>query len=338
METSKLNQPKISILIPAKNVDPFISECLNSIINQTYSNWELIVVDDSSTDKTYSILKDFEQQDKRIKIYKNKGVGIITALQLAYSKSSGEFITRMDSDDIMLPNKLELLYNNLKEKGRGHIAIGQVEYFALGGVGEGYLKYQNWLNQLTEQGENYTDIYKECVIPSPCWMIHKSDFNTCGAFNSNIYPEDYDLCFRFYRHNLKVIPCNEIVHKWRDYETRTSRTDSNYTNNTFIHLKCKYFVELDYNLNRELILLGAGKKGKKIATYLTKFNIQFKWLTNNGNKIGHDIYGHILEDVSLANISEKNQVIVAIANPDEQEEIKSNVLHNVPTKKVFYFC
>ena len=81
----------------------------------------------------------------------------------------------MDSDDIMTPNKLEVLHNTLTYNGEGHLAIGQVKYISHTIVSEGYLAYENWLNALTAEGTNYSAIYKECVIPSPCWMVYRSD-------------------------------------------------------------------------------------------------------------------------------------------------------------------
>ena len=65
-----------------------------------------------------------------------------------------------------------------------------------------FFKYEKWINGLTLTGNNYTEIYKECVIPSPCWLIHRNDFENCDGFEPNIYPEDYDLTFRFYKANL----------------------------------------------------------------------------------------------------------------------------------------
>lgn len=322
--------------MPAYNVESYISECINSIISQTYTNWELIVVDDFSTDNTYKLLKEFEDKDSRITILKNTQKGIIPALQFAYSKSKGKLITRMDADDIMYPHKIEVLVNNLAQKGKGNIATGKVEYFAQNGIGNGYLKYQEWLNSLIEKGSGYKEIYKECVIPSPCWMVYREDFELCGAFNSTIYPEDYDLCFRFYKNGLKVIPSNEIIHKWRDYSDRTSRTDSNYTDNTFLYLKCNYFIELDYNKTKELVLLGAGKKAKKVAQILINKNIDFNWLTNNKNKIGHYIYGVVLKEFNPNSLYNNNQVIVLVANPIEQAEIRKSL--NLAIENQFYFC
>ncbi|MDA9343770.1 glycosyltransferase, partial [Algibacter sp.] len=241
-----MHNPLVSILIPFKNTEDFIVDCLESIIKQTYTHWELLIVDDNSTDSSFSMVETIAQKDNRIKLFKNSGNGIIDALQLAFKQSTGEFITRMDSDDMMNHNKLEILSNNLLNNGQGHVALGMVNYFSAEGIKAGYKNYEIWLNGLTQNGANYSEIYKECVIPSPCWMIHREDLIACNAFNPNIYPEDYDLAFRFYKHHFKCIPCDVVLHDWRDYSHRTSRTNEHYAENHFIPLKLDYFLELDF--------------------------------------------------------------------------------------------
>ena len=132
---------KVSIIIPVRNGAKFLRECLKSIVNQTYTNWELIVVNDNSTDNTISILKQFTKLDKRITWVNSKGIGIIEALKTGYSLSTGELITRMDADDIKFQNNLEILVNNLLKSGRGFLATGCVAYFSETELGEGYKFY-----------------------------------------------------------------------------------------------------------------------------------------------------------------------------------------------------
>lgn len=331
---------KVSILMPVRNAMPFLEDCLKSIVQQEYSNWELIAVNDHSTDESKALLEQYSQQNGNIQSFDNQGKGIIDALQLAYSKCSGSYITRMDADDKMSPNKLSLMVEQLENYGKEHLAIGQVEYFSENKLGVGYQNYANWLNKLAAKGNSFDDIYKECVIPSPCWMLHRDDFEACGGFNSNIYPEDYDLCFRFYKGGLKVIPTTAILHYWRDYSNRTSRTDDNYADNRFLDIKCHYFLELNYDANRPLILWGAGKKGKVIAQYFIERNIPFSWATNNTKKIGKDIYGIELISESMAKTIQNAQYVIAIANPDEQNEISEffEAKNAQPLQDYFFFC
>jgi glycosyltransferase involved in cell wall biosynthesis len=335
-----MHQPLISILIPFKNTTEFLPECLQSIINQSYKNWELLIVDDGSADESFKLVEDFANKDSRIQLFKNNNSGIISALRLAFSKSKGKLITRMDSDDIMSSNKLEVLSNNLLKYGKKHVAIGLVKYFSEMGIGDGYSKYETWINNLSLNGTNYSEIYKECVIPSPCWMIHREDLVYADAFNPNRYPEDYDLTFRFYENNYICIPCTIVLHHWRDYDTRASRTDSHYAHDSLLNIKLHYFLKLDYNNSRPLTLWGAGDKGKTVAKSLIENGVSFYWICDNPKKIGRTIYGQELKPFSFLKQIKKPQSIITVANPEAQKQIRNYLskLGLQSMKDYFFFC
>jgi len=335
-----MHKPLISILTPFKNTSKYLIECLDSIINQSYTNWELLIVDDHSIDDSYECVLAFAEKDKRIKLLKNGGSGIIEALRLAYSKSSGTYITRMDSDDIMHPDKLSIMLHHLQTHSKQHIALGLVQYFSGAGIGDGYAKYESWLNGLTQNGNNYQDIYKECVIPSPCWMLHRDDFDMCGAFSPNRYPEDYDLAFRFYKNKMCCIPSSSVLHYWRDYSTRASRTDAHYAENHFLELKVDYFLDLNYDVSRPLTLWGAGQKGKKVAKLLKQKGIKFIWICDNPKKINKHIYDELLYSFEHLNTLERPQSIVNVANTEAQLEIKAyfDTLKMTAMVDYYFFC
>ncbi len=329
----------VSILMPVYNTATYLRECLDSILYQSFTDWELIAVNDFSTDESWSILQLYQSKDSRIKAFRNTEKGIIPALRFAFQQSKGDFITRMDADDRMAQHKLKILHQLLNTSGRGFVATGLVEYFSSQTLGAGYINYANWLNELTLRQANFQDIYKECVIPSPCWMLHKSDLIRCGAFTSNVYPEDYDLCFRMYEQKLKVISENIILHYWRDYPNRTSRTNEHYSDNRFLALKMHYFLKLDYQPEKTLYLWGAGKKGKWVAKSLINSGINFTWVCNSDSKIGHNIYGVMLRSFEEIDNNHNIQLIIAVAAPDD----KRMILKILSEKRIalnyfFFFC
>ncbi|WP_375587051.1 glycosyltransferase [Flagellimonas aurea] len=335
-----MQNDKVSIIIPFKDTTDFLPECLDSIVNQTYIDWEVLAVNDHSTDTSLELLSSYSQRDKRIKVFQNNGNGIIPALQTAFAQSSGGFVTRMDSDDIMEPNRLEVMVNSLIKYGKGHVAVGKVKYFSNRGISNGYQRYEEWLNQLTSTGNNFEEIYKECVIPSPCWMVYRSDFEQSEGFEPKRYPEDYDLTFRFYEHGFKIIPCDQVLHLWRDYDTRTSRTHEHYAQNYFLDIKLHYFLKLDYDKNRPLVVWGAGFKGKKIAKGLKKQGLDFIWLCDNPKKIGKKIYAKELVHFEALQSLKNPQSIITVANENAQHEIRSyfSELGQLPMQDYFFFC
>lgn len=327
----------ISIVMPMRNALPYLHECIESIINQTYTDWELIVVNDHSTDDSFNVLQDYANKDKRITGLNATGKGIIDALQLAYSKTSGEYITRMDADDIMPEQKLELMLKKIIEFPES-VVTGKIKYIS-DNLRQGYKNYEAWMNDMMENESHYKQMYKECVIPSPAWMLNRKLFDDIGGFSPNIYPEDYDLTFRMYKANIPVKVVKSLVHIWRDYQERTSRNDPNYALNTFEVLKTKYFIDVDFDSNKTLVLWGAGKKGKNIAQLLIKNQIPFVFACNNKNKIDKDIYGMIMKNSdSVFKLNTHYQSIIAVANPDEKTEIKKRLNGELSNVEPFWFC
>ena len=243
----------------------------------------------------------------------------------------------MDSDDIMPKKKLELMYNAIL-KNPNSLITGYVKYISDNELKAGYIYYQNWLNGLVNTNSHYKEIYKECVIPSPCWMLSRKVFEKCGAFNSETYPEDYDLTFRFYENKVPIVSLQEELHIWRDHSYRASRNDENYSDNSFLDIKIKYFVKLDFNNAKTLVLWGASKKAKNTAKLLQKNNINFIWACNNPNKINHTIYNVQMQNIDL--VFDKHisyQTIITVANKDEQSKIEIFLKEN-KNIEAFWFC
>lgn len=316
------NTPLISIIMAAKDTAPYLPQCLDSILAQTYPNWELIAVNDHSTDSTPEILADYAKKDSRIRVFHSERHLLIPTLKEGYPHIRGTLINRMDSDDKMPDYKLQIMLDAWLEHGKGTIVAGGTQHFVdEGQVGDGFLRYDRWLNSLARNSCHYEQIYRECVIPSHCWLIHKDDFDKVGAFEPEIYPEDYDLCFRFYQAGLRVIGIDKVLHFWRDRLERISRTWAEYKDNRYFDLKLKYFLKIDREAPRPLVLWGAGRNGKDLAKLLLAKGQMFHWVCDNENKIGKDVYGIRMEHYEVIKTLDNPQIITVVASPAGREEI-----------------
>jgi len=261
--------------MPVKDARPFLKDCLESILTQNFNDWELIAVDDHSTDHGLKILEGFANSDPRIAIYRNNNKGIIPALQLAFSKVRGTYITRMDADDIMPPERLYKMVNALEDSPPKTIVTGRVKYFSKGRISKGYLKYQNWLNNLVEQDTHWKNVYRECVIASPNWLMRTEELRRANGFNDLRYPEDYHLVFRWYQNGFSIKSLPETTLLWREHPDRTSRNSEHYQQKAFFELKLKEFV--DYELKDDLLVIwGKGQKARIASSILKKLGITFK--------------------------------------------------------------
>lgn len=315
--------PLVSIIMATKDTAPYLVECLDSIIAQTYSNWELIAVNDHSSDETPEILADYAAKDARVKVFHSDRPKLIPTLKYGYQFAKGELINRMDSDDKMPHDKLETLVTEWLKFGKGIVIAGGTEHFVdKGEVGGGFLRYEAWLNDVAKNSKHYEEIYRECVIPSHCWIIHKDDFEMVDGFNPEVYPEDYDLCFRFYQNHLKVIGIDKVLHYWRDRSNRISRTWDEYKDNRYFDMKLRYFYQIDRDPSRPLVLWGTGRNGKDMAKLLIAKGDTFHWVSDSERKIGVDIYGVVTQHFQDIQHLEKPQIMIVVASPDGKQDIK----------------
>ena len=167
----------ISIALPAYNAEPYIKECLDSMLAQTYTDFEIILIDDCSTDGTARVVAEYD--DPRIRYFKNeKNLGIVHTLNRAYSLCRGEYIARMDADDICMPQRLQLQVELLESRPElGIVAAwfrtcGEVNYAVHHGVEPDMIQcrllfslelmHSGWLfrRSVLEQGMAYREEYR----------------------------------------------------------------------------------------------------------------------------------------------------------------------------------
>ncbi|MCB0762727.1 MAG: glycosyltransferase [Flavobacteriales bacterium] len=311
-----------------KNEEAYITECLLSILQQSSDLFqiEIIVVDDHSTDRSKELCIHLANADNRIKYFPNFGKGTLEALQTAAQHARGEFISRMDADDLMPANKLQNLFVALQEQPQCDLSTGKVEYFSTGKPLEnGFVQYQNWLNDVAMQGAFYTEIYKECTVASPNWLIRREAFLSSGGFEALQYPEDYDLVFRWKKHQFQIAFVDEVTHLWRDHHNRASRNLDWYADNRFLELKLQRFLEQDYHPSYKLSVLGAGKKGKAVAKWLIDHSVPFDWYSNNLRKTQVPIYHQHLKHWEPSSPEWEGLLLIAVSSPHDLAVLRNQI-------------
>lgn len=183
---------QISVLMPAYNAERYIALAIESILNQTFKDFEFIIVDDGSTDNTPSIIQDFAKKDKRIVPVRHKeNLEICRALNTGIELARGKYIARMDADDWSYPNRLEKQYKFMEKHPEVGISGGSMEIINKNGKQIGIRRYN-----LTDV-EIRKKIFRYSPFSHPLIIIRKNILDKTGFYNPNlVYAEDYDLYFR----------------------------------------------------------------------------------------------------------------------------------------------
>ena len=110
------DSPLISVIVPVYRAEKYLPRCLDSLLNQSYQNFELILVDDGSTDDSWNVMREYQQKDPRVRIFHKENGGVSSARNFGLEQAEGTYIAFVDSDDWVLPQYLEMLYKGLQEQ------------------------------------------------------------------------------------------------------------------------------------------------------------------------------------------------------------------------------
>ncbi len=194
----KKNAPEVSVIIPTFNRSQFIRNCVLSAKFQSLEPFEIIVVDDGSTDNTWSILKDLGFSDcvyekNKFKYVRTNNRGISAARNIGIKSSRGEFIALLDSDDIWKHNKLEIQISSLRDIGFGNIVSHTNEIWMRNGV-----RINPHKKHLKKGGNIFENCLKLCCVSPSSSLIHETVFSEIGFFDEELPAcEDYDFWLRY---------------------------------------------------------------------------------------------------------------------------------------------
>lgn len=205
---------KISVLIPTYNVEKFVEKAVRSIMLQTYSNLEIIIVDDGSSDSTFSILQKLANEDSRIRLFKNAvNMKIAATLNFALEQATGAYIARMDGDDIADHTRIETLYNYLQTNPE--VKLVSSNFFSID-ENDNILKEEIY-------PKDFETIKKVALFGSPVshhWLTYKDIYTKYGNYRMS-GAEDYDLILRLITNKVPLANLQKGLYYLRIREGNT---------------------------------------------------------------------------------------------------------------------
>lgn len=184
---SGTNMPKLSILIPIYNVEKFLPTCLNSVLNQTMSDIEIICINDGSTDDCGLILDEYSKKDERIKVITKSNSGYGDSMNMGLDKTTGEYVGIVESDDQVEADFFEKLYLTAKVDNLD-IVKGECQY-VWDSEGYSYREHLAWLDKYFGQLISRDMLWLRCQFFMNIWSgIYKRDFLVANAIRFNVTP------------------------------------------------------------------------------------------------------------------------------------------------------
>lgn len=358
--------PKVSIVLPTYNGQEYLEQSVDSIINQSFKDWELIIVDDCSTDETASIADRYEKIDSRIHVIHNKkNEKLPGSLNIGFSSSRGQYLTWTSDDNLYLPNAIRVMAEYL-DMHDGYMVCARMYVIDCKGR----------IIRETETYSNEKMYVNNCL--GACFMYRREVYEEIGDYDEKTFcVEDYDYWLRVLNKFGRIESINEILYKYRQHRASLSNTKRCQVKDQLARLRLRYMDKImevidkdkdalcsvyfemlesgymekelvDYFQQKipelrnqieisdknQYIIFGAGQYGEKAANMLGKKAVFFA--DSNVKKIGQKKCGlEILSFENAVSLSSQYTFVIAITGKNRYEMIAQ--LQNAGVKKYAVF-
>jgi len=228
----------VSVILPVYNGQNTINQAVDSILEQSFRNFELLVINDGSTDSSRSIVSKI--RDPRLTLITNTHRGLTACLNSGISAARGKYIARMDADDISISDRFKLQVEYMESNPQTGVLATNVR-FKGSSASEGLRHYVDWQNKLMDHQEIFHNRFVDCPLIHPSVMIRRSSFMKFGCYQETQGPEDFELWLRWLDQGAIFHKLQEELLVWVDGPNRLTRINDNYKKEKFFHLKARYY-------------------------------------------------------------------------------------------------
>ncbi len=286
--------PKVSILVAVYNAELYLKECIESLRNQSWQDFEIICIDDGSSDRSLEILRHFERQDQRIRIFSRKNEGIARTRNELITLARGRYIAVMDHDDICLPLRLERQIDFLDNK-KDIIAVG-TSFIEIDEVGR---KINPVCNPTSHRDIESALLRGQCLIHHPTTMVRAEVLSEVGGYREGFNgAEDYDLWLRLSEKG-SLANIDEFHLYYRIHDNAVSERAGVEQLNSMIRARDDAWIRRNLNATYEPI-----KHWRAQSNFASKysFSLKYGWIAwNNGYR--DTWFAYALKSVRMSPLS-----------------------------------
>ena len=284
--------PAVTVLMPARDAAATLGSCLDSIQAQSFTDFELLVIDDASSDDTHQMVSERAAADPRIRLLRAPRRGLVACLNAGLGQARASLIARMDSDDVMDRERLGLQRDYLQQHPDVGVVASRVRAFPADRVQAGTREYLRWQNACLDSDALRDEVYVECPITHPSAMFRLATVIAAGGYRDGDFPEDYELWLRLIARGCRMAKIDRCLLHWRQRDDSLSRRDPRYSRDAFDRLRARYLA-LDGRLGsgRPLVFWGAGRRTRQRARHFVALGFApCAWIDVDPRKIGNRIH------------------------------------------------
>jgi glycosyltransferase involved in cell wall biosynthesis len=286
--------PKISVILPFRNAEGTLGRAINSIVQQEEEDFELILVDNHSSDQSLSLARKWVEDDSRLRLVREPIKGVVFASNRGAEEARGKYIARMDADDEATPERLLVQSAYLASHPGTDVVAGQVEHVPHSGETGGLSRFVEWSNAICSSTEIYHNRFIELPVVNPTLMWRREVGERHGLYRAGRFPEDYEMILRWLEAGVKIEKIPRTVLRWYDSETRLTRTHPAYSEKAFYGVKSRYlaaWLQKNNPFHPDVAVWGASRISRRRARLLEPYGIMFSHYidTKKSRQLGKQI-------------------------------------------------
>ena len=304
---SSASVPASSVLLPFRDAAPTLARCLDSLLAQSDPDFEIVAVDDGSTDQGAAIAGKYAERDARVRVLTQAPLGLVTALNVGLAACRGRFVARMDADDISLPHRLERQRAFLESHPEIDLlgCLAEPIPGSEGGadsLSPGITRYHYWMNALRNDADIKRELFVESPLPHPSFFARRKFFQSLWGYRDLPWPEDYDLLLRAAERGCVFGKVPEVLVLRGDGPGRLTRSDPRYRREGMFRAKAYFLMRGPWlkgmagngtpntktqesgapeTRAREIVIGGSGTSGRLAARVLTEAGAKVRCFLDN---------------------------------------------------------
>jgi glycosyltransferase involved in cell wall biosynthesis len=244
--------------MPARNARAFLPRAVASLARQTFRDFEIVAVDDGSTDDTGPWLERAAAREPRLRVLRTPSIGLPAALNWGLAHARAPIVARMDADDLSHSRRFEIQLGHLRRHREVSVIGSRARLFPEGAFGVGMRRWIEWHNDLL----THRTMAREVLIDSPLLhgtaMIRREWLDRMGGWTAEPWAEDLDLWIRMLESGAHFAKRPEVLYAWRQHANNATRRDPRYARERFLQLKIDALARRLLEPDRPATVLGVG--------------------------------------------------------------------------------